>query len=44
MTNYDYTSQLKKININDIIALTNTNVNVNESLSNFLNKINLVKK
>jgi hypothetical protein len=42
--NYDFTSNLKKINMEDMRVLTQTNSMVNDSISNFLTKIASFKK
>ena len=42
--NYDYTSNLKKISMDDMKTLTQTNNLVNESIGNFVNKIGSFKK
>ena len=42
--NYDFTSNLKKISMDDMKSLTQTNNLVNESIGNFVTKIGSFKK
>jgi len=42
--NYDYTSNLKKISMEELKTLTQTNMLVNESIGHFVNKIGSFKK
>jgi len=42
--NYDFTSNLKKISMDELKTLTQTNNLVNESIGNFVNKIGSFKK
>ncbi len=43
MSNYDYTSNLKKISIDDLKNLTQTNSLVNDSILNFASKLGSFK-
>jgi hypothetical protein len=42
--NYDFTSNLKKISMEDLKTLTQTNNLVNDTIGNFVNKIGSFKK
>lgn len=42
--NYDFTSNLKKISMDDLKTLTQTNNLVNDTIGNFVNKIGSFKK
>lgn len=42
--NYDFTTNLKKISMDDLKNLTQTNNLVNDSISNFVNKVGSFKK
>ncbi len=42
--NYDYTSNLKKLSLEDMRNLTQTNNLVNDSIMNFLGKVGNFKK
>jgi len=44
LNNFDYTSNLKKISIDELKTLTQTNNLVNESIGNFVNKVGAFKK
>jgi hypothetical protein len=44
MNNYDFTTNLKKISIDDLKNLTQTNTMVNNSILNFVNKVGSFKQ
>ncbi len=44
VNNYDFTTNIKKISIEDLKNLTQTNTLVNDSILNFVSKVGTFKK
>ena len=44
VNNYDFTTNIKKISMEDLKNLTQTNTLVNESILNFVSKVGTFKK